>query len=560
MTRVEMLTTQAAADPTSRELGKGRQLARSLDAAAEWADARPGVVLAILTAVYFPVCFARSAVKPLWSDELFTLYLTGMPTSRDMLAALRQGVDAVPPLFFLLTRPFVSAFGERALSIRLPEMIGFWIGVAVLFGTLQRRLSTLWVSVAVLLLCLGGAFGYAIEGRPYGLVLGCTGVAVAAWLRISRDGASSPRAVSLGLALGLATALHYFSVFLIIPLGVGELLRSRRVGGADWRVWAALATPFLALALNVPFMLAAMSYSKGFWSTGGATSFVMTYDSFLGPELWWITGAVLLMASLRRLCGTDGERDSQDLPPGEWAMLILLALTPLFAVALAKIATHVYTDRYVVFACVGLAVALAAVGASSSRSRRDGLVVFVWFLAAFAASPLVQAIVERRGLSRTTPLSVQYANARQLVTGPLQQKEIVLVGSQALYLELFAQLPPELRQSMVTTVSPALALSYTGTNTADLNLAKIEKIAGLRILDTQQTRGIGTFYLLYDPGFSFAWVPQWLLDSGAVLRFVGHAGSLQLYQGTWPGNLDSVDSALWKLPEASAGRHRPLVP
>ena len=40
--------------------------------------------------------------RPLWYDELFTLYVASEPTLRDVLRALLSGADTNPPLDYVL--------------------------------------------------------------------------------------------------------------------------------------------------------------------------------------------------------------------------------------------------------------------------------------------------------------------------------------------------------------------------------------------------------------------------------------------------------------------------
>ena len=71
--------------------------------------------------------------KLLWNDELFTLYISRLPSLSAIWSALVTGADQSPPLFFIITRASLLLFGANHLAVRLPEVLGFWIMSLCLF-------------------------------------------------------------------------------------------------------------------------------------------------------------------------------------------------------------------------------------------------------------------------------------------------------------------------------------------------------------------------------------------------------------------------------------------
>lgn len=54
----------------------------------------------------------HAARKPLWSDEMSTLYVSQLPGFPSVWAALKDGVDQSLPLLFVATRASMRLFGS----------------------------------------------------------------------------------------------------------------------------------------------------------------------------------------------------------------------------------------------------------------------------------------------------------------------------------------------------------------------------------------------------------------------------------------------------------------
>src|SRR5579862_4637981 len=136
--------------------------------------------LILLVLVGFVRVATMMAVRPLWFDELHTFYLSQMRLGA-IWPALRQGADLNPPLMYWLTRASFAVFGTNAFAARIPSMSGFLV-MAVCLGWFVRRRSTVHYGIAAMTLpLLTDGFTYAAEARPYGLLLGFSGIALLAW-------------------------------------------------------------------------------------------------------------------------------------------------------------------------------------------------------------------------------------------------------------------------------------------------------------------------------------------------------------------------------------------
>ncbi len=123
-----------------------------------------GVLLALL-----PLALGARLVllqaRPLWSDELFTVWAARLPFP-DLIAALRQ--DSGPPGFYLLERPFVrlaEALGADWVSRALPFLAALLLFAAARGlprGTARRTGILLFATSALIGLYAGEARAYAL--------------------------------------------------------------------------------------------------------------------------------------------------------------------------------------------------------------------------------------------------------------------------------------------------------------------------------------------------------------------------------------------------------------
>jgi hypothetical protein len=200
------------------------------------------VLLALL-----PLALAARSVllvaRPLWADELFTVWAARLPPQR-LLEALRQ--DSGPPGFYLLERPFVrlaEGLGADWIARALPFLAGLALLAAARWlprGASRRLGAALFAAYALLGL-------YAAEARAYALL------ALLSLLLYRLALESDERAASLGgiVALGAAALyVHYLAIPVIAILLLLALAR-RRLATAG-----ALAGSVLLFAPWIPVLAA----------------------------------------------------------------------------------------------------------------------------------------------------------------------------------------------------------------------------------------------------------------------------------------------------------------
>jgi 4-amino-4-deoxy-L-arabinose transferase-like glycosyltransferase len=362
-----------------------------------WVDAWPALAFTLLTGIYVVAVCALSSTKLLWLDELITLHIASLPDAHAIWAALARGADPNPPLTHLLVHASRAIFGEHELALRLPAVVGYWLGLVSLFAFLRRRIPGTWALAGAVLSMAMAAFDYSYESRSYGIFYGLAMAAVLCWSETIEKGSATRRWLSLagmGAALALGICTNYFAVLAFLPIAAGELVRTYRRGQEkaleegtnrwsagiqrviDWRVWVtmiAAALPLLAfrkliassIALFAPYAWNKVSLDQ---VTDSYTEMVeMVLYPILALLLFWV-----LMRLLSRMCddcrarvrprwmgelATEARWTRAAVPPHEAAAILFLMAYPFLGYGIASIHGGMLSPRFVIPVCFGFAIA-----------------------------------------------------------------------------------------------------------------------------------------------------------------------------------------------------------
>lgn len=474
-------------------------------------------VVAGFTILYVALTITQAAARPFWSDELFTLYIARLRVP-DLVAALREATDTLPPFYLMLTRASMAVIGDNELGARAPAILGFWTFCLCLFRLVSVRTHWSFGAIAMLFPCVTNAYPYAFEARPYGWVLGCAGVAFVCYQSVLNG---CRWALSgLWLSLSLAVSSHYYAVFLWAPFGAAELLRFFRTRRVDWGIALAVGASAIPLAFFLPFLLASsLNYRAHFWAVPHYTDLINTYRSLLGHASWPLAGILVWTAIYRRKL-----RPSQGPRLEEQALIAILCILPALAVVSAKLFLGVYTARYALPVIGGIALALAFLLARhTSDDPRYALPAAAILAIAFPAGVAWSMAIESRDAGRFTLKPARHAAALRLLAST---SEPVVLSSQHLFLEMshYSGRPS------VYLADRFLALRYTGADSADINLSKLSRWAPVRVEDaTSYLMAHDRFQVLDDAKFTPAWLMQKLLEDGWKLELKARSGDLALF-------------------------------
>ena len=459
------------------------------------------------------VMVAATSRRPFWYDELFTLYMTRLPTMSVIWSALKDGADLNPPLFYVVTRLFQQLFGFSELVTRLPAMIGFLVMMLALYRFVSRYGSRLGGMVAMTFPLVTGGFYYAQEARGYGMELGFVATASVCWLGATRG---EKRAVNLaGLALCLAGALltHCYAVLAVAPFFVAEALRTVFEKKIDWPVWAALATPCTAVLTYLPLMHTV---------TGGpfdnpvfVRSARSSYEMMLSPA-WWPLIVVLSIVALLGSPRSGRDDSTRQIPLYEMALVAGFAAAPVLGVALAASVTKIFMDRYGLAAILGFSIALGwLVSVRSTRRQGVGALAVLVLLGSVVWVP-----VDALRLALTAKPA---APVREFKLTDLDSKLPIVVANGLIFLEADHYESTEVTNRLFFLIDRAASVQYTGTF-AFAQLQDIAKWLPIRShLEDYSAflQAHPSFYILSDYDFPMDWAMKKMCNDGLPLNFRG---------------------------------------
>jgi Dolichyl-phosphate-mannose-protein mannosyltransferase len=430
--------------------------------------------------VYSAAALSLAARAHLWNDELYTWYFAQLPTMRDVWDQLSTGVEQTPPLFYVITRASLAVFGDNAIALRLPSVLGLALGCGCVWVVVARRTDAWHGLLAAMIPLATGAFRYAWEARPYALLVGFAGLALLCH-QLRSDGVR-PRLAVVGLALALAaaTAVQYYGVLVVLPIAGAEAVRTSVTRRFDWPAIAALGAPLVPLAVALPLIEGARKYAHEFWTSFGLSSAPDFYVLLLRAGVFstsrlpeWLalgfTAIVLVGAAvilLRR--------------PVAWAVDVAAALgfvmLPLAGVLVAELVTGAYTDRYVLPAVLGPAVliplALHRLGGGRGVAAVAAAILAAWF-------GLLFQYWQRDVTGDLDRQAALIAFLDQTASGGGLP---IAVGQPHDYFELAHYAPPSLAARLIRISSPKLAEQYRESRSSEDGLIVLRRFAPLHVV------------------------------------------------------------------------------
>jgi hypothetical protein len=505
--------------------GPGNKLARRASilakVIAEACERHRGWLLGIFTALYLIVVGLIAARKQLENDELFTLNIARLPSLGEVWAALLTGAEQLPPFFYVLTRASISSFGESSLALRLPAILGFLVMNLCLFRFVSRRSTALYGVIAMLFTLTTGAYYYAFEARPYGLVLGFCGLALICWQSLAEGEARALTLTGFALSLAAAVSCHYYSVLILIPFACGEAARTLSRRRVDFAVWAALAASLAPLLIFWPLIKSATSYSTAFWSPPSWGDIPGYYYFMLMTSVLPLTAILILVALYKTVFSEDGG-EAQDTPQfgllrHEVAVAIGFLAIPFVAVTMAMLVTGAFTHRYALPAVLGMGLLMPFAFHPLLRGREVLMVLLVLFLTA--------GLVRRGGM--TLQDSAKRVKAREGIVRMLQADRAetlpIVCSDPHTFLVLSHYARPEIRSRLVYLSDQDASMRYLGHNSVERGMLDLLK-PWFR-LNVQEYRPFlasrKPFLLCGDPQYFLNWVIRDLAASGAHIELRG---------------------------------------
>lgn len=437
----------------------------------------------------------ESVTRPLWFDEFITVFFARMREPAAIAAAVRAAADPIPPAYYMLGAALCRWIPFEALALRLAAIVGLTSAVLCIFACLRRRTGPLAALIGAGFLFLTAGVAYAAEARPYGLLLGCTAGAALAWQRAHR---SWLHAAALAGCLSLATAVHYYAVFVVVAFAAAEswfLLRVERIRGSVWLALLAAAVP---LAVQWPFLERAREvFGRHFWARPDRTFFVgVSRDLF--PHVWvgiplagFLAGVSLLTAR-STAAGVPQETPSLDGPgqPEELRYDVIIApgLALLFVLPVSEFAvTWLFhgglTQRYALPAVLGGALVFGAASA-----RMPAAYQLATLLALLGMGSFDLAVLTKRTLKGETPVGEAGVlhSIRPVIRSLASTQTPLAVSDGSQFLGICLARPEEARHRVFYLADRSRAVATTGTDSIDAGLLGLKAADGLNVVEYEE--------------------------------------------------------------------------
>jgi len=495
-----------------------RSLCRVLNQKAIW-------FLAAISVVYFCAGVALAYSKLLWFDELCTYSIATLPNAAAIWSKLQSGTGPMPPSFYLLTKLSASLPGPIHVTIRLPELIGFLVASLCVFHFVRRSTSALYGFIAMLTVWITGAYPFAYEARPYGLVLGFGGIALVCWQSATEQKKRLVPLVCLFFSCAGAVASHYGALMLVFPLAVGEFVRSIVRKKLDWPIWLAMCGSGLPLLIFRPLLRASISpYGMAMWSRPQLTSLLECYSALLGMTAHPLAAVLVVLATWRvaraRAVITHILIRTAAISVWEVAASVALLLLPAVGLLQAILVTNQITPRYVLPLVMGFGILAALLAYENLRGDAvAGLLTVAVLLAGWASHVRWEYMTIRADVERVQ--SLYLAVARQPGNLP------VAINDGNRFFQLVHYAPQQLSSRLFYPVDPEAAIRFARTDSVDLCLLRYSSFLDFNVTPLNSFIEGRRPFLLY--GSSGGWLLPDLQTKGHRAELLNTPGLHSLY-------------------------------
>lgn len=449
------------------------------------------LLLGAVSFVYFAATSVLASRKPMWNDELFTYFIAQAPSLSGIWSALLTGADQIPFPFYVLTRWSLGLFGVNEWALRLPEMIGVWVAGLCLFHIVARQTEGLYGFVAMVFLFVTGANLYSYEARPYGLVLAFSSLAWLFWQHATYGRSRKLSVLGLAVSLAAAVSSHYYAVFVFVPLGAGEFVRSLARRRIDWPIWFAMMGALSPLLFLAPLIQQARTYSQGFWARPSLHSIPDAYAVLLMPTPLLVLAALLVSGTYLLLKRSAKLRPQATVkyaivPFHEVAVAVGFVGLPIVAVLATMLTTGAFTFRYALPTVLGVSV-LVALSAARLFQGQAVLGIAILFLSCVGFG-----MISARNMQGTSGESL--GKVYELIGREPAISLPVVISDAHSFMILSQYAPPKLSSRLVYLADPQASLRHLGFDTIDRGILDLRPWFGLHIEEYGQ-------FLEAQPGF-----------------------------------------------------------
>ena len=389
-----------------------------LEACRSWLEEHERSALGALISFYLAIVVAQANLKLLWTDELFTFYISQQPGLGGVWRALVDGADPNPPLMHVLVKWSTALLGGSALAMRLPAILCVLLAIMAMWWMLRRWVRPVFAMAGVLAFMATRGFDYAYDARSYAPMIGFAMASLALWMAAT-DLAGWRRGVALaGMAIALALGIssNYYCVLAFFPIAIGELVARR------WRpgVWLAMTVASLPLIAYLPLIRHDIGeFGPYAWNRTQTSVLTSSYFELVEGIFWPVLG-LGLWAIWKARTNTGAERTDASPSTAEMAAVGVLLVYPFLGFAIAVSKAGMISPRCVAPVCCGFGMALGLLGQRIFRgSGRAGmaLVFGLVFWVGVRESVCAEVLWKQREAFLTLVSAVESVPADRVIVG-----------------------------------------------------------------------------------------------------------------------------------------------
>ncbi|HEY4356490.1 MAG TPA: glycosyltransferase family 39 protein [Acidobacteriaceae bacterium] len=503
-------------------------------------DRVPAGWLAALAIAVTTVCsLVLSHVRMMWADEFLSYWGDRLPTAGDVLRVqLHYPISLDPPTYHLLAHWSMQIFGQGALGMRMPALLGVILAQITLFFLVRRMAGPRAAVIAAALPAALGPFWYSAEGRPYGWLLGMYGLALLCWHIAAYPDADSNgarknlRALALvGLVLAIAGAItsHYFGVLILLPLAAGELARTFERKRLDFAMVAALAAGMASIALILPFRAALKVFQLHYYNRDVTLQAIkLGYTNVISQSVAATCLIVLVVAVAGYLRFRKRERTEA---AATWVMLLTLALMPVWCFLFERFVTHSMEGRYAIPAVLAFVVVIAVL--LQGLLQRAAVFYGVLGLVVLAGVGSLGVKIRREKRFRADFTSELTLPALAESSGAGDASRPIYINSFGDFLQDQYYASPEIQSRLTYVFDPEEEIRWKGRDTHSISGMNVQNYAPLHIAPYSEFLSQKNPLVLVYNVEDWEWLPQ---DVAARHFAVQPLGTMML------GKLEQVDT------------------
>ena len=313
------------------------------------------IVAGLLAVFYLVTSVQIAAHRVFWFDELFTLHIARLPHLSTIWTALGNGVDALPPPYYVVVRWFDGLFGPGDVGARLPSAIAMVIGLLFIFDCARRLTDGLHGLIALSVATASFLPYYGYEARSYAIYFMLAAAALWVW---AFDGMSRRwQALLFGAVFFAGVCFHYYFVMGLAPYVVWELLRWKPGRRPSLKLMAGIAGAVIPVLLLSPLILSfSRKFAGGYWNRPSFNELRAIFSQLFPDGLFLLA----LIAIWMVLSHGGDEHDAlvEPMQPAEAVGWLFLGI-PLAAFVVAEWKTNAFYSRYFIGVLPGVAVAFS---------------------------------------------------------------------------------------------------------------------------------------------------------------------------------------------------------